>query len=159
MKKKITVGVLSVLALLIFSGCTHGSEKKNSSSSIQTKKSVKATSSVSKAGSSSIVNSKTSQSSSQTSPSTTTTSSTSEQVDQDQARAQEYYTVIKQAWQDELNYINSIKDPHVKQAVQTPESAAIFKSDELLNQHPEDASLINENLKKVLSGQEINTNK
>ena len=203
MKKKLTVGVLSVLALLIFTGCTNGNEKEKNSEasnrSMESKKSStkskvsqiskstisklqasaesskKVTSTVvnkpsqvsssqvvesttnqevvsppSESISSSVLSSEPAQSSSQVIQSTTTTIS-SEPINQ--AQNQDYYTEIKKVWQHELNYINSITDPHLKQAVQTPEAAATSEATFLLGTHPEDSTIINESLKKVLSGE------
>lgn len=65
----------------------------------------------------------------------------------------EYYDLIKEAWQKQNDYINSIDDPKVKQSVQTAQSAAIFKSNELLLEHPEDYEAINESLTKVIDGE------
>ncbi len=203
MKRKLTIGVLSVLALLIFTGCTNGNEKKKvseaSNSSMQSKKSFakskvsqisknaisksqasaesseKVTSAVvnkpsqvsssqvvesttnqevvsppSELLSSSVISSEPAQSSSQVIQSTTTTIS-SEPINQ--AQNQDYYAEIKKVWQDELNYINSITDPHLKQAVQTPEAAATSEATFLVRTNPEDSTIINESLKKVLSGE------
>ena len=202
MKKKLIVGVLSALALLIFTGCTNGNEKKvseASSTSTQHKKSStkskvpqisksgtnksqastqsskKITTTVvnkpSQVSSSQVVESTTNQevvsppseplssavisselapSSSQAIQSTTTTIS-SEQVNQ--VQNQDYYTEIKKVWQHELNYINSITDPHLKQAVQTPEAAATSEATFLVRNNPGDSAIINESLKKVLAGE------
>ncbi|MPQ44727.1 hypothetical protein [Clostridium tarantellae] len=65
----------------------------------------------------------------------------------------EYYDLIKEAWQKQKDYLDSIDDPKVKQSVQTTNSAAISKSNELLMEHPEDSKAINASLKKVLHGQ------
>ena len=65
----------------------------------------------------------------------------------------EYYDLIKEAWQKQIDYIDSIDDPSVKQSVQTPESAAIMKSTELLIGHPEDSEAIDVSLKRVLNGE------
>ena len=202
MKKKLIIGVLSALALLIFTGCTNGNEKKvseASSTSTQHKKSSTKSkvSQISKSGtnksqastqsskkitstvvnkpsqvsssqvvesttnqevvsqpseplSSSVLSSEPAQSSSQVIQSTTTTIS-SEPINQ--AQNQDYYTEIKKVWQDELNYINSITDPHLKQAVQTPEAAATSEATFLVRNNPGDSAIINESLKKVLAGQ------
>ncbi|MGG7214473.1 hypothetical protein ACQPUY_12785 [Clostridium nigeriense] len=40
----------------------------------------------------------------------------------------EYYIIIKEAWQKQKDYIDSIDDPKVKQSIQTTNSAAIMKS-------------------------------
>ncbi|WWU66342.1 hypothetical protein QJR26_08185 [Clostridium baratii] len=72
---------------------------------------------------------------------------------QQEANKEEYYDLIKKAWQKQEDYINSIDDPKEKQSVQTAHSAAIFKANELLLAHPEDSEAINESLKKVLDGE------
>lgn len=66
---------------------------------------------------------------------------------------EKYYDLIKEAWQEQKDYIDSIDDPNVKQSLQTAHSAAIFKSNELLLEHPEDSEAINSSLKKVLAGE------
>ena len=65
----------------------------------------------------------------------------------------EYYIIIKEAWQKQKDYIDSIDDPTVKQSVQTPESAAIMESNGLLIEHPGDSDAINASLKRVLNGE------
>lgn len=65
----------------------------------------------------------------------------------------DYYTLIKEAWQNQKNYINSIDDSKVKQSLQTPRSAAISKSTELLSEYTEDSKSIQISLKKVLDGE------
>lgn len=72
---------------------------------------------------------------------------------QQDSTEKEYYDLIKEAWQKQKDYIDSIDDPKVKQSVQTTQSAAIFKSNELLLEHPEDSDAINASLKKVLAGE------
>ncbi|MDU4739711.1 hypothetical protein [Clostridium sp.] len=72
---------------------------------------------------------------------------------QPEATEKEYYDLIKEAWQKQKDYIDSIDDPKVKQSVQTTNSAAILKSNELLLAHPEDSEAINASLEKVLSGE------
>ena len=72
---------------------------------------------------------------------------------QPEATEKEYYDLIKEAWQKQKDYIDSIDDPKVKQSVQTTNSAAILKSNELLLAHPEDSEAINASLQKVLSGE------
>ena len=49
------------------------------------------------------------------------------------------------------DYIDSIDYSTVKQSLQTSESTAIFKSNELLLEHPEDSEAIDLSLKKVLN--------
>ena len=70
-----------------------------------------------------------------------------------EATEKEYYDLIKEAWQKQKDYIDSIDDPKVKQSVQTTNSAAILKSNELLLAHPEDSEAINASLEKVLAGE------
>lgn len=65
----------------------------------------------------------------------------------------EYYELIKEAWQKQKDYIDSINDPNVKQSVQTAYSAATFKANELLMEHPEDCEIINASLKRVLENE------
>ena len=65
---------------------------------------------------------------------------------QPEATEKEYYDLIKEAWQKQKDYIDSIDDPKVKQSVQTTNSAAILKSNELLLAHPEDSEAINASL-------------
>lgn len=72
---------------------------------------------------------------------------------QPEATEKEYYDLIKEAWQKQKDYIDSIDDAKVKQSVQTTNSAAILKSNELLLAHPEDSEAINASLQKVLSGE------
>lgn len=64
-----------------------------------------------------------------------------------------YYDMIKEAWQKQKDYIDSIDDPKVKQSVQTSQSAAIMESTRLIIEHPEDSEAINASLEKVLSGE------
>ncbi|WP_411167815.1 hypothetical protein ACH36K_11750 [Clostridium sp. MB05] len=72
---------------------------------------------------------------------------------QPEATEKKYYDLIKEAWQKQKDYIDSIDDPKVKQSVQTTHSAAILKSNELLLAHPEDSKAINASLKRVLAGE------
>lgn len=72
---------------------------------------------------------------------------------QQEATEKEYYDLIKEAWQKQREYIDSINDPKVKQSVQTAHSAAVLKSNELLLEYPEDSKAINASLKKVLDGE------
>lgn len=62
----------------------------------------------------------------------------------------EYYDLIKKAWDSQQEYINSIEDPNIKQSLQTAQSAAIMKSEELILQSPDDVEIIQETLKEVL---------
>ena len=70
---------------------------------------------------------------------------------QEESAEDEYYIIIKKAWQKQKDYIESIDDPKVKQSVQTSRSAAIMEADRLLIEHPEDSNAINSSLKSVLS--------
>lgn len=70
---------------------------------------------------------------------------------QEESAEDEYYIIIKKAWQKQKDYIESIDDPKVKQSVQTSRSAAIMEADRLLIEHPEDSDAINSSLKNVLS--------
>ena len=72
---------------------------------------------------------------------------------QQEATEKEYYDLIKEVWQKQRDYIDSIDDPKVKQSVQTSHSAAISKSSELLLAHPEDSKAIDSSLTKVLAGE------
>lgn len=72
---------------------------------------------------------------------------------QQEVTEKEYYDLIKEAWQKQRDYIDSIDDPKVKQSVQTAHSAAALKSDELLLAHPEDSKIIKASLKKALDGE------
>lgn len=65
---------------------------------------------------------------------------------------QKYYDTIKNAWQKQKDYIDSIDDPKVKQSVQTTLSAAISESSGLLLKYPEDSDAIDGSLRKVLAG-------
>lgn len=65
----------------------------------------------------------------------------------------EYYIIMKKAWQQQQDYIDSIDDPKIKQSLQTPESAAIMESNNLLIKYPEDSDAINSNLNKILNGE------
>ncbi|MDA9470055.1 hypothetical protein [Enterococcus sp. 5H] len=62
-----------------------------------------------------------------------------------------YYNFIKDVKQRQVDYINSIEDPHIKQSVQTSQSAAISASNSLLLENPRDADIIKEALQKVLN--------
>lgn len=77
---------------------------------------------------------------------------TQQDIQQD-ATEDEYYIIIKEAWQRQKDYIDSIDDPTVKQSVQTPESAAIMESTGLLIEHPGDSEAIDASLKRVLNGE------
>ena len=62
-----------------------------------------------------------------------------EQYTQEESTEDEYYTIIKDAWQKQKDYIKSIEDSKVKQSVQTSRSAAIMEANRLLIEHPEDS--------------------
>ena len=72
------------------------------------------------------------------------------QNSQQEEKQEYYYNVIKEAKQKQIDYINSIDDPKVKQYVQTAFSAAIFKANELTLKYPEDSDIINVSLNKLL---------
>lgn len=74
-----------------------------------------------------------------------------EQYTQEESTEDEYYTIIKDAWQKQKDYIKSIEDSKVKQSVQTSRSAAIMEANRLLIEHPEDSDAINSSLKRVLN--------
>ena len=65
----------------------------------------------------------------------------------------EYYKIIKEAWQKQKDYIDSIDDTKEKQSLQTSQSAAIMESNRLLIEHPEDSEAIEASLKKVINGE------
>lgn len=76
-----------------------------------------------------------------------------EQDIQEESAEDEYYIIIKDAWQKQRDYIESIDDAKVKQSIQTSRSAAIMESNRLLIEHPEDSDAINSSLKRVLNGE------
>lgn len=65
----------------------------------------------------------------------------------------EYYRIIKEAWQKQKDYIDYIDDPKEKQSLQTSQSAAIMESNKLLIDHPEDSESIEASLKSVINGE------
>jgi hypothetical protein len=76
-----------------------------------------------------------------------------QQDTQQDATKNEYYIIIKEAWQRQKEYIDSIDDSTIKQSIQTPESAAIMESNGLLIKHPEESETIDASLKRVLNGE------
>ena len=70
---------------------------------------------------------------------------------QEDGTEDKYYIMIKEAWQRQKDYIDSIDDPTVKQSVQTPESAAIMESNRLLIEYPGDYEAIDVSLKRVIN--------
>lgn len=78
----------------------------------------------------------------------------SENIEQkaEQKSEKYYYTLIEEAKQKQIDYINSIEDPKEKQSVQTAFSAAVYKANELELKYPEDSEIINVSLQKVLDG-------
>ena len=80
----------------------------------------------------------------------TTEAETMKQNSQQEEKQEYYYNLIKEAKQKQIDYINSIDDPKVKQSVQTAFSAAIFKANELTLKYPEDSDIINVSLNKLL---------
>lgn len=77
-------------------------------------------------------------------------STTTETIANESEKTDEYYRLIKQAWQEQSEYINSLTDPKVKQSVQT---AANAKASQLELDNPADTQLIQTSLKQVLNGQ------
>lgn len=77
----------------------------------------------------------------------------SEENTQQEVTEDEYYIIIKEAWQKQKDYIDSIDDPKEKQSVQTSHSAAIMESNRLLIEHPEDSEAIEASLKRVINGE------
>ena len=80
-------------------------------------------------------------------------SQSSEENTQQEVTEDEYYIIIKEAWQKQKDYIDSIDDPKEKQSVQTSQSAAIMESNRLLIEHPEDSEAIEASLKRVINGE------
>lgn len=76
-----------------------------------------------------------------------------QQDTQQESTEDEYYRIIKEAWQKQKDYIDSIDDPKEKQSVQTSQSAAIMESNRLLIEHPEDSEAIEVSLKRVINGE------
>ena len=74
------------------------------------------------------------------------------QQDMQKETEDKYYSIIKEAWKKQKDYIDSIDDPKVKQSVQTSLSAAVMESERLLLEHPDDSESINASLKRVLNG-------
>lgn len=94
----------------------------------------------------SIVNETGTQETANTSVDTGTTTS-------DEAKEEKYYRLIKKAWQEQKDYVDSITDAKVKQSVQTPFAAANAKSNQLEMENSADTELITTSLNKVLNGQ------
>ena len=74
---------------------------------------------------------------------------TTENVEQEEKEKQ-YYTLINNARQKQIDYINSIEDQQEKQSVQSSMSAAIGEATLLEINHPEDSEFIQASLQKVL---------
>lgn len=81
------------------------------------------------------------------------TKENTQQDTQQDGSKDEFYLIIKEAWQRQVDYINSIDDPVAKQSVQTSESAAIMESNRLLIEYPGEYEAIDASLKRVLSGE------
>lgn len=94
----------------------------------------------------SIVNETGTQETANTSVDTGTTTS-------DEAKEEKYYRLIKKAWQEQKDYVDSITDAKVKQSVQTPFAAANAKANQLEMENSADTELITTSLNKVLNGQ------
>ncbi|MCQ4504539.1 hypothetical protein NON27_30845, partial [Vibrio parahaemolyticus] len=76
-------------------------------------------------------------------------STTTETIANESEKTDEYYRLIKQAWQEQSEDINSLTDPKVKQSVQTPSAAANAKASQLELDNPADTQLIQTSLKQV----------
>lgn len=76
-----------------------------------------------------------------------------QQDTQQELTEDEYYRIIKEAWQKQKDYIDSIDDPKEKQSIQTSQSAAIMESNRFLIEHPEDSEAIETGLKRVINGE------
>lgn len=63
-----------------------------------------------------------------------------------------YYNIMNDVMQKQIDYINSIEDPKVKQSVQSSISAAIAESTGLMLRYPEDSEIISTSLEKVTQG-------
>ena len=152
MKRKFIIGLVSFLSLVTITACGMSDKGKQSSSgSISTSQSKKH-----KSENISSITKKSRESSTENIKSSTSiqqSSTVQSESTQTNVENNDYYLQIKNAWQKAKDYVDSITDPHIKQGVQTPESAAISESSLLLAKHPEDATIINESLHKVLSGQ------
>ena len=92
--KKFFIGILSLLILFTVTACS----KTNSSSKVSSQSTTKLIRESSKE--------------TQTKQATELSSSSRQQSSENI-----YYVQLKKAWQDELDCINSISDPHIKQAV------------------------------------------
>ncbi|RST91678.1 hypothetical protein [Vagococcus bubulae] len=68
-------------------------------------------------------------------------------------KSDEYYHAIKEAWNKQKDYVDAIEDPKIKQATQTPSSAANAEAIRLEQENPEDAEVIKASLKRVLDGE------
>lgn len=64
-----------------------------------------------------------------------------------------YYEQMKDAWQKAQDYVDSISDPEVKAAVQTPEGAVNGEYSQLLIEHPEDEYQINDAYQRIMRGE------
>ena len=94
----------------------------------------------------SIVNETGTQETANTSVDTGTTTS-------DEVKEEKQYRLIKKAWQEQKDYVDSITDAKVKQSVQTPFAAANAKANQLEMENSADTELITTSLNKVLNGQ------
>lgn len=79
--------------------------------------------------------------------------SSNQKNEDEAAKIEEYYVLIKTAWQKQVDYIESIEDPKVKQSVQSSLSAANFEATSLRLENPNDSGLILTALQKVVSGE------
>lgn len=81
---------------------------------------------------------------------TETNEDTNSQIEPPLSSDTNYYDQIKKAWADQQDYINATEDPKIKQSLQTAQSAATMKAEELTLQDPDDLPMIQAALKKVL---------
>ena len=147
MNKKIflKLGVVLLSLSLVACGNNNNSEGEEDSSKSSTSQSVRTTQN---SGEESV--------NSTSSPVENSEDNKHEDVQQDtqeESTEDEYYIIIKEAWQKQKDYIDSIDDPKEKQSVQTSQSAAIMESNRLLIEHPEDSATIEESLKRVINGE------
>lgn len=70
---------------------------------------------------------------------------------QQEETKRDYYASLKDVWQRQKDYIDSIDDPITKQLVHTMEDATIAESKLLLLGNPKDTKVINEALQKILA--------
>lgn len=64
-----------------------------------------------------------------------------------------YYNQMKDSWRKAQDYVDSISDPEVKAAVQTPEGAVNGQYSQLLIEYPEDEQQINDAYQRIMRGE------